>query len=76
MKQKTLASRCSAKDHYSAAEGFMVAESAPPQVLITRLIAIEEVRNYINVVYIKKFLKKAGWMMHNSHPTPWTHPWP
>ena len=31
MKQKTRASRYSAKDHYSAAEGCVVTVSAPPQ---------------------------------------------
>ena len=34
------------------------------------LIAMEEVRNYGKIVYIKNFLKMAGERMHTPHPTP------
>ena len=39
-----------------------------------RLVAIEEVRNYGNIIYIKTFLKMGGGKMHTPHSTPWIRP--
>ena len=36
-----------------------------------RLIAMEEVRNYGKLVYIKNIFEMAGGKMHTPHPTPW-----
>ena len=41
-----------------------------------RLIAIEGVRNYGKIVYIKNIFKMAGGRMYTPHPTPWIRPWP
>ena len=34
-----------------------------------RLIAIEEVRNYGKIVYIKNIFENGCWKMRTSHPT-------
>ena len=41
-----------------------------------RSIAIEEVRNYGKIVYIKNIFKNGWWRMHTPHPTTWIRPWP
>ena len=40
-----------------------------------RLIAIEEVRNYGKIVYIKNIVENGGGCVPLILP-PWIHPWP
>ena len=35
-----------------------------------KLVAIEEVRNYGKIVYIKNIVENGWWRMRTSHPTP------
>ena len=35
-----------------------------------RLTAIEEVRNYEKIVYVKNIFENGWWEMHTPHPTP------
>ena len=71
---KTWASRYSAKDHYSASKGYMVAESAPPHnkaYLYRKGLLLSKRLKIMQKLYTsKKFLKMGGRKMHNPHPTP------